>query len=226
MEGRVLKRRITLLLCLTLCLSALFGCAKEAEESIPEGWVEYDLPDVGIKIALPPHYVAAAEGLAPTDADYERAGGVKEKTRESFEDMFDNMLGKPYINFCAISAKTLGGGLIAMGDAPKDVQAFGADTTNSINVDRYAELVYEGYKTKDYDMDYYGNAGGVIGSQLCYAVFEIYHEEVEGKVPYVRKYVALFKGKKIELEFLVSKEYVDSDQISEFDEIAKTLEVY
>ena len=213
------------LLCLILSLFALFGCAKEAEESIPEGWVEYDLPDIGIKIALPPHYVAAAEGLTPTDADYERAGAVKEKTRESFEDMFDNMLGKPYINFCAISAKTLGGGLIAMGDAPKDVQALGADTTNSINVDRYAELAYDIYKDNDNELERYGHAGNLTGNQLCYAIFELQYDEYEGQFPYVRKYIALSEGTKIELEFLVSEEYADNDQINEFDEIARTLKI-
>ncbi len=220
-----MKKSKIALLCLTLCLAALFGCAKDAEWTVPEGWVEYDLPDVGIKIALPPHYVAAAEGLTPTDADYERAGAIEEEVRKPLENMVSGGVEMPHVRFCAASAKTLGGGIIGMEDAPKDMQALGADTTNSINVDRYAELVYEGYKTEAYGMDYYGDAGSVIGSQLCYAVFEIYHEEVEGESPYVRKYVALLNGKKVELQFVVLREYVDSQQINEFDEIAKTLEI-
>ncbi len=221
-----MKKKTIVLLCLALSLSVLFGCAKETEESIPEGWVEYDLPDVGIKIALPPHYVAAAEGLIPTDADYERAGAVEEEVRKPVENMVTGGIELPKVLFCAASTKTLGGGILGMEDAPKDVQALGAHTTNSINVDRYAELVYEAYKTKAYDMEYYGYAGSVIGSQLCYAVFEIYHGEVEGEFPYVRKYVALLNGKKVELQFGVSREFVDDEQINEFDEIAKTLEVY
>lgn len=221
-----MKRKMIILLCLALSLFALFGCAKEAEESIPKGWVEYDLPDIGIKIALPPHYVAAAEGLTPTDADYERAGFEDEAERKSVEEMLISFLEKPYVNFFMISSETFGGGIIAIGDAPKDVQALGTDTTNPVNIERYAEIVYEDYKDKKYEMEYYGSAGSLSGNQLCYTVFEIYIGETEGQFPYVRKYVALFKGKKIELQFTVSKEYVDGELVREFDEFAKILTTY
>ncbi len=220
-----MKKSKIALLCLTLCLAALFGCAKEAEESIPKGWVEYDLPDAGIRIALPPHYVAAAEGLTPTDADYERAG-FDEGERESVDKMFSRVLGEPYVSFCIISAKTLGGGIIAMGDAPEDVQALGEDTTNAVNVKRYAEIIYEAYKDKNYEMDYYGYAGSLIGNQMCFAIFEIDYTKNEEESGYTRKYIALFDGEKVELQLAVSKEYADNDQTSEFDDIAKTFQIY
>lgn len=220
-----MKRKMIILLCLALSLFALFGCAKETEESIPEGWIEYDLPDIGIKIALPPHYVAAAEGLTPTDADYERAGAIEEEVRKPLENMVTDNVKLPNVRLYIVSSQTFASGIIGIFDASIDAGLLGADTTNALNIERYSELVFDVYKSKKYSMDCYGADGSIAGRQLCYAIFEMEYTDDEEDAYYIRKYAALFEGEKVELQFIIEKEQAESNQIIEFDEIAKMLEI-
>lgn len=216
-----MKNGKTALFCLVLSLFALFGCVEEA--GIPEGWVEYDLPETGVKIALPPEYVLAAKELMPTDADYERAG-MSEELREIFTRRTSGSFDDLPVNVSILSGKRFIAGAISMNEAPEIAEWVGADTTTPINIRRYEKQAFEMYRPyKEAGASFYKVNGYVLGDQLCYAVIESDRKNDEGVEYYERTYSALFEGRLIEIDWSVGKEWVDDALISEFDEAAKLL---
>lgn len=214
-------------MCLTLCLAALFGCAKKAEESIPEGWVEYDLQKTGMKIALPPHYVAAErDGLPPSAADFDRTG-VAEEDREYYRNTLLRGFELDTIMFFAISPETGERGMIVaaigFGEKPESIreQAFNLDEGN---VDLLREVMVEEAKKLGPQDPAVEIEENLIGIKHAFTVLRRINSN--GGIPiYKQQYNTVWHGRGIELVFTIAEEDVNDSLHEEFAQAAYWLRV-
>jgi len=222
-----LKKSKIALLCLTLCLAALFGCAKDAEASIPEGWVEYDLPDVGIKIALPPHYVAAErDGLLPSAADYDRAG-VAEEDREFYRKALTRQFDVETIVFAAISAETADRGRIAMniscGEAPESIR-LRSFSVNRDNIDMFQEMLIEEVEKLEPEDPFLKIKENLLGIKHAFVVFSKTDTDAVS-LKLTQEYGTIFEGRNIQMIFAIAEKDIYDELFAEFDQIAYWLRV-
>ncbi len=217
-----MKKRMIVLMCLILFLFALFGCAKEAEESIPEGWVEYDLEKTEMKIALPPHYVAAErDGLLPSYADYERAG-ITEEDRAFYRDILSRKFDAKAIVFAAISPETADRGRIAMGisygEAPESIR-LRSFSVNQDNIDMFQEMLIEEVEKLEPEDTSIEIEENLLGIKHAFVVFNKI-DPIRESLRRTQEYGTICRGRNIQIIFAISEEDANDAQLAEFDQIA------
>jgi len=214
-------------MCLILSLFALFGCAKDAEAGIPEGWVEYDLQNTEMKIALPPHYVAAErDGLLPSAADFDRAG-VAEEDREFYRKALTRQFDEETIVLSALSPETDDRSIIVMGisygEAPESIR-FQSFSVNQDNIDMFQEMLIEKVEKLEPEDTSIEIEENLLGIKHAFVVFNKI-DPIRESLHRTQEYGTICRGRNIQVFFVIANENASDAQLSEFDQITYWLRV-